>query len=180
MSATLHPLRTRPKRLRAEQAENLRQHVLAFGEMPADLRSGMLAFIDAETASENGWTFVMLSAAANDRVVSWLLENSATPIIAMRVWTKLFLSLRRDTGEIVKTRDELADVAGVTPRDVTRVMGELASIGAISRKREKVAGLRGPGVVRYFMNPWIATHLPGKVRDKAQAEAPLLRLVETP
>jgi hypothetical protein len=141
--------------------------------------SHAVAALDAKIASENGWTFVMLSPAENDRVVSWLLENSATPIIAMRVWTKLFLSLHRDTGEIAQSRDELAEAAGVAPRDVSRVMGELESIHAISRKRTKVAGLRGPGVVRYYMNPRIGTHLPGKVRDKAQAEAPLLRLVET-
>jgi hypothetical protein len=55
-------------------------------------------------------------------------------------------------------------------------MGELESIGAISRRREKVPGMRGPGAVRYFMNPNIATHLNGKARDKAQAKAGLLEL----
>ena len=50
-------------------------------------------------------------------------------------------------------------------------MGELATIGAISRRREKVAGMRGPGLVRYFMNPKVGTHLTGAARDKAQTDS---------
>ena len=38
--------------------------------------------------------------------------------------------------------------------------------------------MRGPGRAVYFMNPNVATNLSGAVRDKAQAEAPKLRLVE--
>ena len=37
--------------------------------------------------------------------------------------------------------------------------------------------MRGPGMVRYFMNPNVATHLAGKARDEAQAAAPKLRVV---
>ena len=40
-------------------------------------------------------------------------------------------------------------------------MGELEGIGAISRRRERIVGMRGPGAVRYFMNPNVATHLTG-------------------
>ena len=91
----------------------------------------------------------------------------------------LFNNLRTDTGEIVQTRDELAELIGDTPDHVSQIMGELGSIGAISRRREKVAGMRGPGLVRYFMNPKVGTHLTGAARDKAQAgSAPLLALIE--
>jgi hypothetical protein len=38
--------------------------------------------------------------------------------------------------------------------------------------------MRGPGRAVYFMNPNVATNLSGGARDKAQAEAPKLRLVE--
>jgi hypothetical protein len=75
-------------------------------------------------------------------------------------------------------RDEIADAVGEQPEHVSTIMTELMDFGAISRKREKVGGMRGPGVVRYFMNPKVATHLAGKERDDAQAEAPLLRLME--
>jgi hypothetical protein len=57
-------------------------------------------------------------------------------------------------------------------------MTELVDFGAISRRRVKVAGMRGQGVVRYFMNPRVATNLAGQARDEAQKSAPLLRLIE--
>ena len=57
-------------------------------------------------------------------------------------------------------------------------MGELEACGAIIRRREKVAGMRGPGRARYFMNPRVGTHLTGVARDTAQEAAPQLRLVD--
>jgi predicted transcriptional regulator len=75
------------------------------------------------------------------------------------------------------TREEMAEQIGEEPSNVSRIMTELEGIGAITRQRLKVAGMRGPGVVRYFMNPNIATHLPKKHRGKAQAKAPKLTLV---
>lgn len=53
-------------------------------------------------------------------------------------------------------------------------MGELVKMDAIIRRRERIAGLRGPGLVRYFMNPRVATHLENHARDIAQAAAPTL------
>ena len=39
-------------------------------------------------------------------------------------------------------RDEIADRAGTQADTVSRIMGELESVGAISRKRERVAGMK--------------------------------------
>jgi predicted transcriptional regulator len=97
----------------------------------------------------------------------------------MQLWATLFLHLQWDTGEVMQRRDELAEAVNVSADEVSRVMTELESIGAISRKRTKVPGMRGPGMVRYFMSPRIGTHLAGKARDNAQDAAPTLRLVET-
>jgi len=83
-----------------------------------------------------------------------------------------FTALRRDTGEIMPTRDELAERVGTRPDHVSRVMHELASIGAIIVHRERVAGMRGPGRAVYLMNPNVATNLTGAARDRAQDEAP--------
>jgi DNA-binding transcriptional regulator YhcF (GntR family) len=94
------------------------------------------------------------------------------------LWVELFDHLRRDTGEIMLSRDQLAELIEDHPNTVSEIMRELASIGAIITRRERVAGMRGPGRVVYFMNPKVATNLTGAVRDKAQAEAPKLRIVE--
>ncbi|MBK1662154.1 helix-turn-helix domain-containing protein [Paracraurococcus ruber] len=177
--APLVHFRSRADQLQAEQAERLRQLVLALPELPQRAVGEILATIDRQTAADQpDWTFVMMSPADNDRVVSHLLDTAARPQVAVRLWAKLFLHLRRDTGDIVRTREELAEEAGTTPQHISEIMSELEAFGAIVRFREKVAGMRGPGLVRYRMNSRIATHQTGAARVKAQAAAPLLGLIE--
>src|SRR4051794_10074927 len=179
MAATILRHRTRRDRLRAAEADELRRLVGERPGLPERLRSGLIAAIDRETASESGWTFIMLSPSQNRAIVLWLLEHSSRPRKALELWTLLFEHLRRDTGEIALSRDEIADELGVAPADVSRLMGELEGIGAISRRLEKIPGLRGRGRVVYFMNPNVATNLAGVARDKAQRQAGPLRLVES-
>ena len=178
MPAALHRLRTKRQRLRREQAAALRRMILEFEGLPDHAAKAIIGAIDRETAAENGWTFVMLSPSQNKAVQRWLLENSKRPQKATMLWVELFDHLRRDTGEIMLTRDELAGLIGEHPNNVSEIMRELASIGAIIIHRERVAGMRGPGRVIYFMNPKVATNLTGAARDRAQAETPGLRLVE--
>jgi DNA-binding transcriptional ArsR family regulator len=83
----------------------------------------------------------------------------------------LFTTLPPDSNEVQLSREELARAVGLQPRTVSEIMGELEGIGAVYRRQE------GRGV-RYFVHPSLGTHLTGAVRDKAQAEAPKLRLVE--
>ena len=179
MAASITKLTTKPDRIRLDQADRLRE---AFGEvegeMPPELVRDLLGWIDRRTASRSRWTFVMLSPSQNNAVVQHLAEHSSRPIVAMRLWALCFEHLRNDTGEILLTRDQLAEMIGQTGENVSRIMGELEACGAIIRRREKVAGMRGPGVARYFMNPRVATHLAGAERDRAQDEAPLLTIMQ--
>ena len=141
----------------------------------------LIGQIDRKTAARNGWTFVMLSPEQNEAVVSYLAQHSGRPLVAVRLWALCFKHLRNDTGEVMLRRDEIADKLGEEPCTISSLMGELEEIGAIIRRRERVGGMRGPGLVRYFMNSTVATHLTGAARDKAQAEAPpgpLLRIIE--
>jgi hypothetical protein len=179
MAATLRRLRTKADRLLAEQADALRQLVLEYPALPERARGEIVAAIDRQAAAENGWTFVMLSPSQNKVVQRWLLENSKRPQNATMLWVELFDHLRRDTGEIMLTRDELVELIAEHPSHVSEIMHELASIGAIITRRERVAGMRGPGRAIYFMNPSVATNLTGAARDRAQAAAPRLQLVET-
>ena len=181
MTATIRKLFPRAGQLRAEQAQQLRDALLPFeAEMP-DQVGHLIGQIDRKTAARNGWTFVMLSPDQNEAVVSYLAEHSSRPLVALRLWALCFKHLRNDTGEIMLRRVEIADKLREEPRHVSRIMGELEKIGAIIRRRERVGGMRGPGLVRYFMNSVVGTHLTGEARDKAQAEAPsgpLLRVME--
>jgi hypothetical protein len=172
MPASLHRFRSRPQRLRRAQAKELQQLILDMPGLPEPAVGAIIKTIDRETAAENGWTFVMLSAAQNKAVVRWLMEKSKRREKALLLWAEMFEHLRRDTGEIVLSRDEMADLVGALPRHVTEITAELEGIGALERRRDG-------RTVRYFMNPNVATHLTGKARDDAQAKTPALVLVTT-
>jgi len=171
MPATLHRFRSRPRRLRRIEAEYLQQMILGFPGLPEGPVGAIMATIDRETAAENGWTFVMLSPAQNKAVVRWLVAKSKRKEKALLLWAEMFEHLRHDTGEVVLTRAEMAALIDASPRHVSEITAELESIGALARRHEG-------RTVRYFMNANVATHLTGAARDKAQAEAPKLRLVE--
>jgi hypothetical protein len=138
---------------------------------PALARAAVL--VERELAATRGWGFVMVEPRLNAAVVAHLLEHSRRPRTAVRLWAELFALLPPDGNEVQADREALARVAGCTADHVTEIMGELEAIGAIYRRRD------GRGV-RYFVNPILGTHLAGAVRDRAQAEAPPLRLVREP
>jgi len=181
MPATVERLLTAPDRLKEQQAVLLRAALAAYeGEMPVAVRA-LRAHIDRLTASRKGWTFIMLSPDQNAAVVDYLAAHSSRPLVALRLWALLFQHVDGDTGAVTLRRSEIAGRLGVAADDVSRVMGELVTVGAIIRHRERVPGLRGAGMTTYLMNPVVGTHLAGAARDKAQADAPpgpLLRLME--
>lgn len=172
MSATIHRFRSKRTRIKTEQALEMRQLLLDFAEdhgLPEDALGRIVAAVDGETASERGWTFIMIGPRENRAVARWLRQYSQRPTVALVLWAELFTALRYDTGEIMMTRQELAEAVGIHPNSVSGIMAELESVGAVSRRRV------GRGV-RYYMNPTIATYLTGKARDAAQDAAPRLKL----
>jgi DNA-binding transcriptional ArsR family regulator len=127
--------------------------------------------VERELSARSGWRFIMVEPRLNAAVVRYLLECSHRPQQAVRLWAELFALLPPDGNEVRASREELARLVGITSRAVTEIMGELEAVGAVYRRKE------GRGV-RYFVNPVLGTHLGGTARDRAQSEAPALRLVE--
>lgn len=181
MAATVSRLRTPQDRAKEAKADQLRALLSeARGLLPEPLETKVIASLDQQSPSVSGWSFVMVSPTQNRAVIRWLSANSRSPIHAMEIWAELLANMRRDTGEVALTRDELAEAIGISADEVSRTMTELETCGAISRLRQKVPGMRGPGVVRYFVSPLVATTTTGSQRDKVQAKAPkapTLRLV---
>jgi hypothetical protein len=181
MAASIHELKPARAKILAETTDKI---ALALADPQLDLQlpegeiSRVIAALQRHTVSKSGWTFIMLSPAQNALVVRELRKHSNRPMVAMALWAELFDNMRTDTGEIVLRREELANKMGVQSSHISEIMGEMVKLGAIIRRREKVAGMRGPGLVRYFMNPRVGTSLQGAERDKAQAEAPLLKIME--
>ena len=166
-------------KLAEERAKRRREEARDFAKLARrlGLDDATLVRVDAvakaHAASPETWIFVMISPQQNADVVDWLEANSKRPQKAIRLWSRLLTHLRMDTGEIMATRQELAERVGMEPRTLSETMTELASINAIRRVKE---GRK----VRYFLNPNIATHLPTtSARAAAREEAgPLLRSVE--
>ncbi|MDN3567217.1 hypothetical protein ACFQY5_38370 [Paeniroseomonas aquatica] len=97
--------------------------------------------------------YKMISPVENARVVMWLAANSSEPVAAMQLWAQLLLHRCPGTGQVMQTRSELGKLVNISADEVSRIITELASIGAATRKRVKVSGMRGPGVAWYFVGP---------------------------
>jgi CRP-like cAMP-binding protein len=131
----------------------------------------LVTIVERRLAATRGWGFVMVDPVAYAEVIAHLRRHSRRPLVAMELFTRLFSYLPPDGNEVQADRRELARVVGCTVENVSEIVGELEALGAVYRRRE------GRGV-RYFINPLLGTHLAGAARDRAQAEAPALRVVE--
>ncbi len=151
----------------ATQLEALARKAGASSEIAAQLADGL------RTQAPHEWTFLMVSTAQNAAVIDWLSENSRYPKMAVRLWGYLLDAIRYDTGEVLKSRAELAERLGIEPRTVSELMTELASINAVRRERQG-------NKVRFYLNASIATHLPGQAARKAarEADGPLLVVMQ--
>lgn len=136
---------------------------------PSDILGRLVQSVERELASRRGWGFVMVEPVLNAAVVAYLSEHSRRPLKAVQLWARLFAVLPPDSNEVLVSRDELGRMVGIEPRTVSELMREMEEIGAVYRRKE---GRK----VRYFVNSKLGTHLTGATRDKAQAEAPNLRL----
>lgn len=151
----------------AEQFEALARKIVS-PEAAALMASQLLARTPKPEKSE---PFVMLTPSQNAAVARWIFNNSKRPQAASLLWAELFTALHPSTGEIMLSREELAQRLGILPRDLSSIMTELASIGAIIREKHG-------RTVRYVMSPHIATHQTGEKLVEARAKAPKLRLVK--
>src|SRR3954454_18946199 len=109
MAAKVIELRTKPDRLRADQADNLRQALLPFeADCPEQVRD-LIGRIDRQPARRDKWTLDMVSPSQNAVVVNYLIEHSKRPLVAVRLWALCFEHVRMDTGDILLTREELSE-----------------------------------------------------------------------
>jgi hypothetical protein len=180
MAATIRALKTRKDRHRASAAARLVQVAREFEqlclelghEIPEDVHRRRVG-LEQEAAAEAGETFVMISHAQFNAVRRHLRQHSANPHLAVDLWCELMGLLDRETGEILASRAELAELVGTHPDEVSRIMGELVRMNAIIRERRPA---NGP--VKYFLNPRVGTHLAKSARKLAQRDAPKIKLVE--
>ena len=70
-------------------------------------------------------------------IQDWLFENSKRPPKeCAKVWCYICLNLNPLSQEVASSRQEIAEDTGVAPNNVSRILNELASIGAVTILKE--------------------------------------------
>jgi len=169
MMSDVIALPAKQRRLRKEQAEALQQLIFDF-----DLDETAKAIIDNAIyrlidESKERWPFVRISPAQFFFVVK-ATSKAKRPDLTLRVWNMALTYMRWDTGEILVSREQLAEDAATNPVEVSRAMTELTKIGAILKTR------RGQRVV-YSINPQIGWSGSEGTRQAAVKKIPVLKLV---
>lgn len=178
-----------PERLSRSAAAAAREAILAVpdGDLPVYVREAMLHTLQRLTspAVEGGiWPGGFTMISREQTAVIWAaiekLPSRDRPRDVDRAFKAVLLNLRTDTGEVMLTRDQLSDAMGCSSRKVSEAMSVLVRLGVIERQIRRVEGMRGPGMVAYFINPHAAWNGKLSVRESraAAVEPPLLSLMQ--
>lgn len=169
MSAVVRQFLSPPDRLRRDEAERVKAALVgarAFVRPEVQFCvDRVVVEVDRQTASFKKELFLMVYREFS-LVSEWLAANSSRKLVALRLWALILSYVDKDTGEIALSRDEIAELLNVSVGDVSRVTSELVECRALWRRRVKVPGMRGAGVVRYGLNPLVGTHI-GREAGKA-------------
>ena len=166
-------------KLAEERAKRRREEARDFAKLARrlGLDDATLVRVDAvakaHAASPETWIFVMISPQQNADVVDWLEANSKRPQKAIRLWSRLLTHLRMDTGEIMATRQELAERVGM---ETSRLIQHDDRAGLDQRHPAREGGPQGP-----LLPQPAHRHAPPhhqRPRRGARGGRPLLRSVE--
>lgn len=107
------------------------------------------------------------------------LPPDARPHQVRHAFDLVLLYLRPDTGEVMLSRQEMAQKMETDADNVSRVMRTLEDMQVVTRKRRTVEGVRGPGKVVYSINAYVAWNgrLELRQREAAKTAPPSLKLV---
>ena len=137
-------------RLKRDKAEKLRQAIKDADiglseEAAAVVENAIYRITDTPGARA---VFTMIN---NDqfRFVMKATQSLPLPDLTWKVFSLAVTYARQDTGEILATREKLAEDAGTLVRHISTSMSELSNIGAIIKEK------RGRNVV-YKINPYVA------------------------
>lgn len=172
MSAQIKRFQPKDKKEAQKRLEQLQVFLENYPEINQKKLSALLWDMKKKNnlQERNEDTFIMITPEQNGLVVDWLALHSKRRIEALRLWAWLFENVHYETGQIMLTRQELAEKVQISLNNVSRIMTELESIKAIIKEKE------GRGVT-YYMNPHVGTHLNQEERKKARAKAPQLELI---
>lgn len=164
------------ERLDEEQALRFRETVGRFA-MPQLMSEQLDALVDRFTVPPVRvfcalGPFTMHSDRSLLAIVRWIRLNSGWPVVAPDLYVTMCSLIVKPDGTVNATRDQLAEMLGVSVATVSRIISELVQQGYVIRGRE---GRRAV----YRVNPRAASKAEQPDRVAAQAKAPpLLTLME--
>ena len=157
-------------RIKPEKVAIVRE-IIADIEMPSETRAvldnALYSVSDIPGARS---VFVMISID-QFRYVTQKIADGPDAGKTLMVWNAAITYVRQDTGEILASRDKLAEDARTNPDEISRAMTELTKIGAILKER------RGRNVV-YKVNPHVAWNGGEGARIAAAKTAPKLYAID--
>lgn len=124
----------------------------------------------------------MISVAQIGRVWDAIRElpPKERPQDVRRAFDLVLLHLVPDEGRVNLFRDEFADKMGVPANVASAALAVLVRLGVLRRELVRAAGMRGPGVAVFYVNPHVAWNGALDVRkaEAAKRPGPLLKLME--
>jgi len=178
-------LTTKPQRSGQEEAAHAAEQLSLLSEellkhLPGEARIAISRATHAlqkaarPDTTEGLWPggFTMLSRMQTATIWDAIRELSSDdrPNQVRHAFDLVLLNLRQDTGEVLLTRDQLAERIGCAPKNVSTIMGTLEKMGVIRRERRRIEGVQGRGMAVYFINPHVAWNGSLDVRKAPAAE----------
>lgn len=146
------------------------------------VRNELFKASEPETARPAFGKFAMFSVAQMGAIWGWIrtLPPQQRPQEIRHALDLAILHMRQDTGEVMLTRDQMAEAMQCRPDRVSQAMKVLERAGIIITERRRVEGMRGPGLVAYFVNPhaaWNGSLAVQEIEARRQTP-PLLALMQ--
>jgi CRP-like cAMP-binding protein len=186
MKANVYRLLPNRERIKRQEAAEV-SAMIAGTSLPLHLkervRHELYRAVEPDSTRSPFGVYVMLSVQQIGAIWDALraLPAKDRPQEVRHAFDICVLNLRQDTGEVMLTRDEIAERMKIASRDVTKAMGVMERLGIIIKgDRRRVEGLRGRGIVPYFVNPHAAWngHLELQKIEARRQTPPLLALME--
>ncbi len=161
------------QRIAKAKAEEARQAVLDLGLPDSAVEDIMVTISRHESGGLlPAWKFNMIEPA--QCLAVWkAIWDMPRPVETRKVFDLVLTHLEPNTGAVTLTRAEMAAEVGTDADNISRIMSELEAHKVIYRRRLKVAGMRGRGPVRYYLNPHVAWNGKLEVRVEEAKQAPL-------
>jgi CRP-like cAMP-binding protein len=185
MTAQVHRLLPNRERIKRAEARDRMDEIDQWG-LPVWLRekvrNELFRASEPETARPAFGKFAMFSVAQMGAIWGWIrtLPAQQRPQEVRHALDLAILHMRQDTGEVMLTRDQMAEAMKCRPDRVSQAMKVLSRAGIILTERRRVEGMRGPGIVAYFVNPhaaWNGSLAIQEIEARRQTP-PLLALME--